>query len=143
METPSDAPGKVVLEAILSGHGDCEFEPTAHFWEVNGVEYNVTFFGAGTAYGCQDQVSSFDTAELRPACGPFIRRGAGDQHERRLIRARNHPLALPATRYPHEIENFTTLPPHHPALPRPSRGQSRTSTARTIMAATDGATAPL
>ena len=50
IETPSDAPGKVVVEAILSGHGDCEFEPTAHFWEVNGVVYNVTFFGAGTQY---------------------------------------------------------------------------------------------
>ena len=55
IETPEDAPGKVVLEAIISGHGDCEFEPTAHFWEVNGNEYNVTYFGAGTAYGCQDQ----------------------------------------------------------------------------------------
>ena len=48
---------KVILEAIISGHGDCEFEPTAHFWSMNGVTVaNVSFFGAGSAYGCSDQV---------------------------------------------------------------------------------------
>ena len=61
IETPADAAARVVVEAIISGHGDCEFTPTAHFFEVNGDVYNVTFFGAGTAYGCQDQ--AIDGAE--------------------------------------------------------------------------------
>lgn len=53
--TPPEDTQKVTLEAIISGHGDCEFEPTSHHWLVNGDEYNITFFGAGTQYGCQDQ----------------------------------------------------------------------------------------
>lgn len=62
--TPDDI-SKVVFQTIISGHGDCEFEPTSHHWRVNGVEgYNVSFFGAGTAYGCQDKtIAGVETNE--------------------------------------------------------------------------------
>ena len=50
---------KVVLEAIVSGHGDCEFMPTSHHWYFNGNKatsnYSASFFGAGTMWGCVDQ----------------------------------------------------------------------------------------
>ena len=52
---------KVVLEALVTGHGDCEMAPTAHHWYFNGKvaqadEYQAAFLGAGTMWGCSDQV---------------------------------------------------------------------------------------
>ena len=54
---------KVVLEALVTGHGDCEFMPTAHHWYFNGVrvqaeKYEAAFLGAGTMWGCTDKVLS-------------------------------------------------------------------------------------
>ena len=51
---------KVVLEAIVSGHGDCEATPTAHHWYFNGARaqagvYKGEFLGAGTMWGCSDK----------------------------------------------------------------------------------------
>lgn len=49
----------VYLEAIITGHGYddygcCEFLPTNHVFTVNNVDYNLTFWDAGTAWGCAD-----------------------------------------------------------------------------------------
>ena len=54
---------KVVLEALVTGHGDCEFMPTAHHWYFNGArvqaeKYEAAFLGAGTMWGCTDKVLS-------------------------------------------------------------------------------------
>jgi hypothetical protein len=51
---------KVVLEALVSGHGDCEFVPTAHHWYFNGEraqadEFRAAFLGAGSMWGCADK----------------------------------------------------------------------------------------
>ena len=54
-ETPAAA-SKVELVSTISGHGDCEFEPTSHHYEVNNETYSIEFFEAGTMWGCAEQV---------------------------------------------------------------------------------------
>eukprot|EP00730_Choanoeca_flexa_P007592 TRINITY_DN12354_c0_g2_i4.p1 TRINITY_DN12354_c0_g2~~TRINITY_DN12354_c0_g2_i4.p1 ORF type:complete len:626 (+),score=124.04 TRINITY_DN12354_c0_g2_i4:185-2062(+) len=51
---------KVVLEAVITGHGSdnngCgEFCPTSHHFVINGDEYMVNFTEAGTPFGCADK----------------------------------------------------------------------------------------
>eukprot|EP01038_Epipyxis_sp_PR26KG_P006468 gene6468-8897_t len=52
---------KVYLEALITTHGYdqfgcCEFLPTAHIFEINNnSSYNLTFWEAGTEWGCSDK----------------------------------------------------------------------------------------
>jgi len=52
------APDRVELVATVSGHGDCEFAPTSHHWDVNGETFSVEFFRAGTMWGCVEEVAN-------------------------------------------------------------------------------------
>ena len=53
---------RVIIVAIISGHGGCEFVPTSHSFLVNGQSFNTTtvaydrFMLAGSAEGCTKQV---------------------------------------------------------------------------------------
>lgn len=53
---------QVILRALITGHGDCEFLPTSHHFSINGLEYNSTaiahdqYMLAGTPMGCTLQV---------------------------------------------------------------------------------------
>ncbi|KAJ8609830.1 hypothetical protein CTAYLR_008136 [Chrysophaeum taylorii] len=47
---------KVELVATISGHGDCEFEPTAHTYAINNHSFEIEMFGAGTMWGCAEQI---------------------------------------------------------------------------------------
>lgn len=49
---------QVQLHALITGHGDCEFMPTSHHWQVNdyATEYVKGFWEAGTMWGCADKV---------------------------------------------------------------------------------------
>ena len=51
-----EAATRVELVATISGHGDCEFEPTSHHYDINGETYSVEFFHAGTMWGCVEEV---------------------------------------------------------------------------------------
>lgn len=54
---PLAAPRKVELAAIISGHGNMEFLPSTHTFEVNGVAFSTTSEGvAGTGMGCSTHV---------------------------------------------------------------------------------------
>jgi hypothetical protein len=51
-------PERVELVATISGHGDCEFAPTSHHYEINGETFSVEFFHAGTMWGCVEEVKN-------------------------------------------------------------------------------------
>lgn len=57
-----DGATRVEVEALITGHGNCEFEPTSHHFIINGVDFNTNdiafdrFRLAGTALGCTLQV---------------------------------------------------------------------------------------
>ena len=63
--TPPAGTTRVVVAAIITGHGGCEFQPTSHHYIINGNnascyntssdEYNDRYMLAGTDFGCADK----------------------------------------------------------------------------------------
>jgi len=59
----SDTTKRVTLRALITGHGNCEFLPTSHWWSLNGgdksydssdVQYD-NYMEAGMDFGCADR----------------------------------------------------------------------------------------
>lgn len=63
--TPPPGTKRVVVAAIITGHGGCEFQPTSHHYIVNGnnasyyntstAQYYDRYMLAGTDFGCADK----------------------------------------------------------------------------------------
>jgi hypothetical protein len=58
---PTPVASRTVIYALITGHGSdengCgEFCVTSHIFIINGNTVNITFWGAGTEYGCTNSV---------------------------------------------------------------------------------------